>query len=85
LTGQHYPETEIQRQATEAATLWPKYGAHFHAWTRAGFEALLQATAEFAPFRVACVISVANENLFVLRKISATAFRIRLMWRKGAR
>ena len=38
LTGQRYSEEEIQRQATEAARLWPKYGAHFHAWTRAGFE-----------------------------------------------
>jgi hypothetical protein len=43
LTGQRYSEAEIQRQATEAARLWPKYGVHFHAWTRAGFEALLDA------------------------------------------
>jgi SAM-dependent methyltransferase len=85
LTGQHYPETEIQRQATEAARLWPKYGAHFHAWTRAGFEVLLGATCEFAPFRVVTEVSVANENLFVLRKISATAFRIRSIWRRIAR
>jgi ubiquinone/menaquinone biosynthesis C-methylase UbiE len=65
LTGQHYSETEIQRQATEAARLWPKYGAHFHAWTRAGFEALLRATYEFAPFGVVTEVSVAKENLFV--------------------
>src|SRR6266566_2457321 len=66
LTGQRYPEAEIQRQATEAARLWPKYGAHFHAWTQAGFEALLHAASDFVPFRLIDTASVVNENLFVL-------------------
>ncbi len=70
LTGQNYSEAEIRRQAAEAARLWPKYGAHFHAWTREGFETLLKAAGKFAPFRVISAASVANENQFVLRKLS---------------
>jgi hypothetical protein len=41
---------------------------HFHAWTRAGFRALLKATADFAPFEIEEAVSVVNENIFVLRK-----------------
>jgi hypothetical protein len=82
LTGQSYPEAEIQRQAREAARLWPKYGAHFHAWTRAGFEALLHAASDLVPFRLIETASVVNENLFVLRKISAIEFRVRRIWRR---
>jgi len=82
LTGQRYSEWEIQRQATEAARLWPRYGAHFHAWTRAGFEALLKTARDFAPFRLIHAVSAANENLFVLRKISAFEFRTRQAWRR---
>jgi len=82
LTGQSYSEAEIQRQATEAARLWPKYGAHFHAWTRAGFEALLHAASDLVPFRLIETASVVNENLFVLRKVSAVEFRIRRNWRR---
>jgi SAM-dependent methyltransferase len=82
LTGQSYSEAEIQRQATEAARLWPKYGAHFHAWTRAGFEALLDAASDLVPFRLIETASVVNENLFVLRKISAIEFRTRRTWRR---
>jgi len=82
LTGQRYSEAEIQRQATEAARLWPKYGAHFHAWTRAGFEALLHAASDLVPFGLIETASVVNENLFVLRKISAIEFRIRRNWRR---
>jgi hypothetical protein len=85
LTGKHYTEAEIQRQATEAARLWPKYGAHIHAWTRAGFEQLLRAGCELAPFQIIHVSSVANENLFVLRKISKLAFQIRIIWRRITR
>ncbi len=82
LTGQRYSEAEIQRQATEAARLWPKYGAHFHAWTQAGFEALLHAASDLVPFRLIDTASVVNENLFVLRKISAIEFRTRRTWRR---
>ena len=82
LTGQRYSEVEIQRQATEAARLWPKYGAHFHAWTRAGFEALLQTARDFVPFRLIHAVSAANENLFVLRKTSLASFRIRQFQRR---
>jgi hypothetical protein len=82
LTGQRYSEAEIQRQATEAARLWPKYGAHFHAWTGAGFEALLDAASDLVPFRLIETASVVNENLFVLRKISAIELRIRRTWRR---
>ncbi len=77
VTGQHYSEDEIQRQASEAARLWPKYGAHFHAWTRAGFEAQLRAAQNFAHFRNVFTGSAANENLFVLRKISALENHVR--------
>jgi GT2 family glycosyltransferase len=41
---------------------------HYHAWTRPGFERLLAAASSFAPFEMAFSFSVANENLFVLRK-----------------
>jgi SAM-dependent methyltransferase len=82
LTGQRYSEAEIQRQAIEAARLWPKYGAHFHAWTRAGFEALLHVACDLVPFRLIDTASVVNENLFVLRKISALEFRTRRTWRR---
>jgi hypothetical protein len=82
LTGRSYAEAEIQRQATEAARLWPKYGAHFHAWTCAGFVALLDAASDLAPFRLIETASVVNENLFVLRKISATEFQTRRSWRR---
>src|SRR2546430_7384928 len=82
LPGHRYSEAEIQRQATEAARLWPKYGAHFHAWTQAGFEALLHAASDLVPFRLIDTASVVNENLFVLRKISAIEFRTRRTWRR---
>jgi hypothetical protein len=62
--------------------LWPKYGAHFHAWTGAGFEAVLDAASDLVPFRLIETASVVNENLFVLRKISAIELRIRLAWRR---
>ncbi len=76
------PETSVAHVLAdfrdgEAARLWPKYGAHFHAWTGAGFEALLDAASDLVPFRLIETASVANENLFVLRKISAIEFRIR--------
>jgi hypothetical protein len=77
LTGQSYSEAEIQRQATETAKLWPKYGAHFHAWTRVGFEALLHAASDLIPFRLIETAFVANENLFVLQKMSAIEFQTR--------
>jgi SAM-dependent methyltransferase len=68
LTGAHYPEDEIQRQATESARRWRELDVHFHAWTRDGFEALLAAVAQLSPFRLEKGVSVANENIFVLRK-----------------
>ncbi len=74
---QRYPEAEIQRQAAEAARLWPGYGAHFHAWTKEGFLALLAATQQFAPSKIIHSGSAANENHFVLRKtasLQASAF-----------
>src|SRR5947207_3097752 len=61
LSGQRSSEVEIQRQATDAARLWPNYGAHFHAWTRAEFEALLQTARDFVPFRLIHAVSAANE------------------------
>ncbi len=85
LTGQHYSEAEIQRQATEAAERWPQFGAHFHAWTRVGFEALLRTASDIAPFRVIHASSVANENQFVLFRISALAFEWRSLRRRVLR
>ena len=55
---------------------------HFHAWTQAGFEALLHAASDLVPFRLIDTASVVNENLFVLRKISAIEFRTRRTWRR---
>jgi len=68
LTGENYPEAEIQRQASENVKRWPEFDIHFHAWTRTGFETLLSAAKQFGPFIVEAAISVANENIFALRK-----------------
>jgi hypothetical protein len=68
LTGESYPEAEIQRQADEAAQRWRELDVHFHAWTRRGFEDLLAATTRLASFTVEAAASVENENIFVLRK-----------------
>jgi hypothetical protein len=68
LTGENYPEAEIQRQAEESAKRWTEFDIHFHAWTRTGFETLLAAVQKFAPFTIEAAISVVNENIFALRK-----------------
>jgi SAM-dependent methyltransferase len=68
LTGAHYAEPEIQSQANENAGRWREFDVHFHAWTRAGFENLLAAAANYAPFAVEEAVSIVNENIFVLRK-----------------
>jgi SAM-dependent methyltransferase len=68
MTGENYPEAEIQWQSAECVRRWPELDVHFHAWTRAGFEALLSAMAELAPFNLEATQFVVNENIFVLRK-----------------
>lgn len=68
LTGEHYAEAEIERQAEENVKRWQDFDIHFHAWTRRGFEALLERVAELAPFTMVEAASVGNENIFVLRK-----------------
>jgi SAM-dependent methyltransferase len=68
LTGENYPEAEIQRQADENVKRWEEFDVHFHAWTREGFETLLAATRKFALFTIEDALSVGNENIFVLRK-----------------
>jgi SAM-dependent methyltransferase len=68
LTGENYPEAEIQRQATECVKRWRELDVHFHAWTRDGFETLLSAIAELAPFDLEAAQFAVNENIFVLRK-----------------
>jgi len=72
LTGQEYPEAEIQRQADESAKRWRECDIHFHAWTRSGFEALLATVSLIAPFQVVHGVSVVNETVFVLRKLAGT-------------
>lgn len=71
LTGEEYSEEEIQWQAGESVKSWQEFDVHFHAWTREGFERLCEATAKLAPFSIAEVSSIVNENIFVLRKPSA--------------
>ena len=68
LTGEEHPEHELQRQATESEKRWRELDVHFHAWTRDGFEMLLKAVAELAPFDIEAAKSGINENIFVLRK-----------------
>lgn len=68
LTGENYPEAEIQWQLTECVRRWPELDVHFHAWTRDGFEALLSSIAELAPFHLEATQFAVNENIFVLRK-----------------
>ena len=68
LTGQYYDEAEIHWQASESSRRWREFDIHFHAWSRHGFEQLLAAATDFAGFKVAQVLSVANENIFVLLK-----------------
>jgi len=69
LTGETYSETDIQRHADENVKHWRAFDCHFHAWSQAGFEALLDATKEFAAFKVEATVFVVNENIFVLRKL----------------
>ena len=68
LTGENHPEAEIQRQAAEGEKRWTEFDIHFHAWTRAGFEALLAAAQQIAPFSIEAAVSVSNENIFGLKK-----------------
>lgn len=68
LTGEHYPEDEIQRQATESVKRWRELDVHFHAWTRDGFEMLLSAVAKLIPFDIEVAEAAVNENVFILRK-----------------
>ena len=69
LTGETYPEAEIQRQADESVKRWRELDCHFHAWSRAGFEKLLEAAKPFAPFKVEATAFAVNENIFALRKL----------------
>lgn len=68
LTGQHHPESEIEHQASECVKRWQEFDIHFHAWTQAGFQALLEAAQEIFPFDLEESVHVAFENIFVLRK-----------------
>jgi SAM-dependent methyltransferase len=73
LTGETHPEAEIQRQADESVKRWRDFDCHFHAWTQVGFEELLYAATEFAPFKIETMVLVINENIFVLRKLARLA------------
>jgi SAM-dependent methyltransferase len=68
LTDENYAEAEIESQARENARRWREFDVHFHAWSRDGFEALLAAAMQHAPFALEEAVSVVNENIFVLRK-----------------
>jgi SAM-dependent methyltransferase len=70
LTGETYPEADIQRYADENVKNWRAFDCHFHAWSQDGFEKLLSAAKEFAPFKVEATVFVVNENIFVLRKLA---------------
>jgi SAM-dependent methyltransferase len=73
LTGETYPETDIQRYADENVKNWRAFDCHFHAWSQAGFERLLSAAKDFAPFKVEATVFVVNENIFVLRKVAGAS------------
>jgi len=73
LTGETYPEADIQHHADENVKHWRAFDCHFHAWSQAGFEQLLEAARQFAPFKVEATVSVVNENIFVLRKVAGAA------------
>ena len=70
LTGESYSEADIQRHADANVKHWRAFDCDFHAWSQAGFAALLDATKQFAAFRVEAMVFVANENIFVLRKLA---------------
>ena len=70
LTGETYPEADIQRYANENVKNWRAFDCHFHAWSQSGFEKVLSAAKEFAPFKVEATVFVVNENIFVLRKLA---------------
>ncbi|CAN5540919.1 hypothetical protein BH18VER1_BH18VER1_18210 [soil metagenome] len=76
LTGEHYPDAEIERQAIENVKRWPEFDIHFHAWTREAFEALLAAAQSYSPFVVEETVSAGNENIFVLRKTAGVAPKV---------
>jgi SAM-dependent methyltransferase len=69
LTGETHSELQIDWQASEGSKRWQDFDIHFHAWTRAGFESVLDAAQKLAPFSIEAAVSVANENIFVLKKI----------------
>jgi SAM-dependent methyltransferase len=70
LTGETYSESDIQRYADENVKHWRAFDCHFHAWSQAGFQKLLEAAKQFAPFKVEATVFVVNENIFVLRKMA---------------
>lgn len=73
LTGETYPEADIQRYADENVKHWQSFDCHFHAWSQAGFAKLLEAAKQFAPFQVEAAVFVVNENIFVLRKVAGAS------------
>jgi SAM-dependent methyltransferase len=75
LTNDHYSEAEIESQSNENAKRWKDFDVHFHAWTKAGFEALLAAATRYAPFSVEDAAFAVNENIFALRKNTAARIR----------
>jgi len=73
LTGKTYAEAGIQCYADENVKHWRAFDCDFHAWSQAGFEKLLEAAMQFAPFKIEATVFVVNENIFVLRKLAAAS------------
>jgi SAM-dependent methyltransferase len=70
LTGETYSEADIQRYADENVKHWRSFDCHFHAWSQAGFQKVLEAAKQLAPLQVEMTVFVVNENIFVLRKLA---------------
>src|SRR5256714_3287135 len=73
LTGETYSEADIQRHSDENVKHWRGVDCHLHAWSQAGFKALLNAAKQFAAFTVEATLFAVNENIFVLRKLPTVA------------
>lgn len=66
ITGEHFPEAEIEQKAR--TTMAARMDLHVHAWRGADFMELLKAIAPSSNFTIEGHVAVVNENIYVLRR-----------------
>lgn len=67
-TGQHFPEEEIELRAL--AITGADMNIDFHAWSFSNFLEMLMHLNPSLGFRIECLLTVANESCFMMRRIS---------------